>query len=330
MEIPLITGRAEVRQTQLLDRYVLPKIALTVITIASFAGVWLTMTTHGAGTWYQALPRWLHLALFGLLAGGYMWKALFARPATQADRRAAFSALAAGQFRLFRRLARVALPLFVASALWDAVRFARWGAGRLVWADLLLLMMLAITVGKDIYLRDEEGDPFAEHPAAAFILLLLLLSALAQAAFDVVLAQGGQPAALLVRWLHISAFGLWFGGAVWNIFIAVPAARDIVSVPVVVAAGQQLERFRVAVRLILPTLILTGLVQAYRYIGFNLAAVWTSSFGLFILTKVALVVALIAIFLTCPMWRACSPIAGMCKLDDLRDAKTAERDVLSA
>lgn len=83
------------------------------------------------------------------------------------------------------------------------------------------------------------------------------------------------------------------------------------------AAGQQLERFRVAVRLILPTLILTGLWQAYRYVGFSLSALTGSTIGLLILAKVALVVALVVIFLTCPMWRACSPIAGMCKMEDL-------------
>jgi len=43
-----------------------------------------------------------------------------------------------------------------------------------------------------------------------------------------------------------------------------------------------------------------------------------SSFGLLILAKLALVIALIGIFLTCPMWRACSPIAGMCELEDLQ------------
>lgn len=118
---------------QLLDRYVLPKIALAVIIVASFVGTWLTMTTHGAGEWQQVLSRWLHLNTLGLLAGGYLWKTMFARPATQADRRAAFITFTAGQFHRFRRLTRVALPLFVASTLWDAVRFARWGVGWLIW-----------------------------------------------------------------------------------------------------------------------------------------------------------------------------------------------------
>lgn len=56
--------------TRLLDKYVLPKVALTVISIASFIGTWLTMSTHGAGTWNQVGIRWLHLVSFAALAGG--------------------------------------------------------------------------------------------------------------------------------------------------------------------------------------------------------------------------------------------------------------------
>lgn len=317
MDSPLITTVPRVAQTRLLDKYVLPKVALTVITIASFIGTWLTMTTHAAGSWLQVVPRWLHLASFAVLAGGYLWKALFARPAQKAGQKAAFTALAAGQFDRFRRIVRVALPLFAAGALWDAVRFSAWGVGWWAWAELVLAALLVIAIGQDAFLRRQDSDPFAGRPLAATILALLLLDALIQAGFDVTLAQGGQLYPLLLRWVHLAAFGLWFGGAVWNIFIAVPAARDVVSLHVVLAASQQLERFRIAVRLILPTLIVTGLLQAYRYTGLDLGALTASNFGLLILGKLALVGVLIGVFITCPMWRACSPVAGMCNLEDL-------------
>ncbi len=149
---------------------------------------------------------------------------------------------------------------------------------------------------------------------------LLLIDALFQATFDVTLSQGGAWWPLLVRWLHLAAFGLWIGGAVWNIFITVPAARQTIAIPVVVAAGRQLERFRVAVRMILPTLIITGFIQAYRYVGFSLDALLYSPIGHVILIKIGLVLVLVGVFLTCPLWRACSPISGMCKLDELYDA----------
>ena len=161
------------------------------------------------------------------------------------------------------------------------------------------------------------ADPFAERKTGALIFALMLVDAFVQAGFDVTLAQNGQAWPLILRGWHLAAFGLWFGGAVWNIFVAVPAARNIISIPVVLAASQQLERFRVAVHIILPTLIITGVLQAYPYIGFSLSNLTASTFGWLILTKISLVGVLIVVFITCPMWRACSPISGMCKLDDL-------------
>lgn len=305
------------RSTRLLDKYVLPKVALTVITIASFIGIWLTMSTHGAGTWSQVATRWLHLVSFATLAGGYMWKGLFTRQAEKQAYRPYFLQFTAASFARFQRLTQIILPIFALTAVYDLFRFAGWGAdGWIVEAEIYLLAMIMLAAGVDVYGRRQK-NPFVERNLARFILLLLLLDALVLAGFDVMLAHGGGIWPLLVRWLHLAAFGLWFGGAVWNIFITVPAARDIVSVPVVIAASQQLERFRIAVRLILPTLIVTGFIQAYRYVGFNLNALTASTFGWLILTKLLLIGVLIVVFLTCPMWRACSPISGMCKLDDL-------------
>lgn len=302
--------------TSLLDKYVLPKVALTVITIASFIGTWLTMSTHGAGTWFQVVTRWLHLISFATLAGGFMWKGLFTRPAQKRVQQPYFTQFTAASFARFRRLTQIILPIFVLTAVYDLFRFAGWGVSWLVEAEIYLLAMLVLTIGVDAYGRRQK-DPFAQRNLARFILLLLLLDVLVQAGFDVMLAQGGWIRPWFVRWLHMAAFGLWFGGAVWNIFITVPAARGIVSLPVVIAASQQLERFRIAVRFILPTLIVTGFIQAYRYVGFNLNALTASTFGWLILIKILLIGVLIIVFLTCPMWRACSPISGMCKLDDL-------------
>ncbi len=323
------TGRSTVRDavptamlpstsTRLLDRYVLPKVALTIITLSSLIGVWLTMTTHGANDWLSVSTRWLHLMSFGLLAGGYMWKGVLAQPARRPAQAADVKAFASAEFFRFRRVAWLVLPVFAFTGLYDLVRFSRLGVGWPVWVEAALLAMIVMVVLHELYVR-WPGAPFSEQSEARLVLGLLLLDGLFQAAFDVQLAQGGAAWPLLVRWAHLAAFGLWFGGAFWNIFITVPAARQTLSIPVVVAAGRQLERFRVVVRVFLPTLIVTGFIQAYRYVGLSPQALFTSPFGRVILVKIALVMALIAVFLTCPLWRACSPISGMCKLDELYD-----------
>lgn len=144
-------------------------------------------------------------------------------------------------------------------------------------------------------------------------MLALVLTAL----LDARLTFPHRPSAWMLRPLHLLAFGLWFGGAVWNIFIAVPAAQATLAIPVVVAAAEHLERFRWTVRVILPTLLVTGLFQALPYTGFSLHELLFSTFGRLILLKLGLIIGLVGIFITCPMWRACSPIRGMCDLEDL-------------
>ena len=304
--------------TRLLDKYMLPKVALTIITLSSLIGVWLTMATHGVSDWLSVSTRWLHLVSFGLLAGGYMWKGFFAQPAHRPSQEADVKAFASAEFQRFRRVAWLALPVFAATGVYDVVRFSRLGVGWPVWIEAALLAMIVMAILHELYVR-WPGAPFTEQTEARLIMGLLVLDALFQAIFDVMLTQGGAAWPLLVRWVHLTAFGLWFGGAFWNIFITVPAARQTLSVPVVVAAGRQLERFRIVVRVFLPTLIITGFIQAYRYVGISPTALFTSPFGQIILIKIGLVIALIAVFLTCPLWRACSPISGMCKLDELYD-----------
>lgn len=106
-------------------------------------------------------------------------------------------------------------------------------------------------------------------------LVLLALSIVLTALLDARLTFPTQPSAWVLRPFHLLAFGLWIGGAVWSIFIAVPAAQETLTLPVMVSASEHLQRFR---RVILPTLEVTGLMQAIPYTGLNLSSVfWSSS-----------------------------------------------------
>lgn len=317
---PIPTSLLPSTSTKLLDKYVLPKVALTIIVISSLVGTWLTMSTHSAADVPAVAARWLHLVALGVMAGGYMWKGFLAQPAAEPDRKPARAAevrlFATAQFHRFRSVARVALAIFAVTGLIDLVQFSRMGVGWPIWVEAALLSSIIMITLHELTIR-RAGAPYAEQSLARLLVGLLLLDVLFQATFDVFLSQGGAAWPLLVRWLHLSAFGLWLGGAFWNIFIAVPAARQTLTVQVVVAAGRQLERFRVVVRVFLPTLIITGFIQAYRYVGLSPEALLYSPMGRVILIKIGLVLALVGVFLTCPLWRACSPITGMCKLDEL-------------
>lgn len=307
----------------LFNRYLLPRVALTVIAIGSLAGVYLTMTTHGAAPVW-ALVRWLHLIGLGTLAGGAMWWGLFQRRPEQAADIPAVSRFAVAQqqrFRLIGGAAWLAATLTAPYLIW----FGRWAAQtgqQPLWIASGVALVAALGLsGWMLWPRPTQERAFAVgrvRLALGALVLALALTAL----LDARLTFPAQPSAWLLRPIHLVAFGLWFGGAVWNIFIAVPAARATLAMPVVIAAAEQLERFRWVVRVILPTLLITGLLQALPYTGFSLYPLIASSFGRLILFKLGLIVALVGIFITCPLWRACSPIRGMCDLEEL-EAKGA-------
>ena len=82
---------------------------------------------------------------------------------------------------------------------------------------------------------------------------------------------------------------LVFGGAVWNIFIALFLRLGHRQSQLWWQLARQLERFRVTVRIILPTLIITGFIQAYRYVGLNVGALIASPFGWLITIKLILI-----------------------------------------
>jgi len=115
------------------------------------------------------------------------------------------------------------------------------------------------------------------------------------------------------------AFAAWLGGALFNLGAAVPAGRLHANIDAVVAGARQLERFRWVVRVALPTVIVTGVWMALRYAGVG-NSFWISGLGLLVPVKLLLIMVLVVIFITCPLYRACSPVRGVCNVDDLGGA----------
>jgi putative copper resistance protein D len=308
-----------------MDRHMLPKLALLLISLASLSGVYLTMTTHGAAP-AVAFLRWLQLASLGVLAGGAMWWGFFLREPEAEEEAAEVAAFIVAQAERFRWIGVGALLANLAGSacLFPLAARARGAGAGAIFTAGAAVQLLAIALATLLLARrPAPGRAFrfglARAACAALVLALALTGAL-----DARLTFAGSDAALALRAVHLAAFGLWVGGAVWNIFIAVPAAQRTLTLSVVIEGAHALERFRWVVRVILPTLVLTGLAQGYAYVGVQPAALIGSLFGRLILFKLALVVALVVIFITCPLWRACSPIRGMCDLEDLRPPATEE------
>jgi len=297
----------------LFDRYTLPKIALAVILVASLVGTWVTTTLSGQGDLVLTVGKWGYFVALGVLTGGLVWKHGFVRPADLGTEAADYCA------EMYDRFDRIAAGAVAVLGIGSAVVFreylAAFGRTPAVFAfGALVIAWVTVVTATTRSDRAVEHE-FRSIPGLAA--LVLALAVVVATALAEVALRGFDPLAAAVRVLHLLAFALWIGGAVWNIFVAVPTGQNRPTIAVVRAAGQQLERFRWAVRFVIPTLLITGIYQAVDGVGTTLGSYLGSVLGLAVLSKVGFIGLLVVIFLLCPMWRACSPIEGVCDLEDL-------------
>lgn len=299
------------------NRYLLPKVAFTIITVASAVGAYLAIDGDGPVS-LAAVVHWAFLLSLGLTTGALAWNALYAQPAAAMPDGSAADAYLVRQRQVFRRAQRWLLPVLAVAGILDlAVRGLLQASSPAGFgAAAAALLMLAVLVAAEATRRGsaEEALSATDRLSVGAALLLAVV-----AGWPEVLARHGVNGVQLgVRSLHLLAFSLWYGGAFWNIFVAVPAAGREADFAVVAAANLQLERFRWVVRFVFPTIFLTGLLQVYGYVGLHYEVLFISAFGRLVLLKLGLIAALVGVFITCPMWRACSPIRGVCNIDDLK------------
>lgn len=308
------TVRIADRLPRVFDRYQLPKFAFALVTTASLAGAVLTGMRHGWTDWPLLAVRWAALWSIALLLGAEVWKLFYLGPSLAL--RPVSPALEYGEAMvgLHRKwktmLVPFALVLVTAHFVAYAVRPSTWpwalagGAG------------LGLTLAGFAWSRLFPAPKLEKTgPWLGFTGLAVVLAAMA--GLDVTLQPGNPWLLVPNRILHVWAFAAWLGGAFWNIFIAVPAGIVRVNMDTVILANFQLERFRVVVRTVFPVLIATGLVQAWAMFGWKWQALFHTVWGYLVLAKIGLILALVAVFILCPMWRACSPVRGVCDLDDL-------------
>jgi len=274
------------------------------------------MATHGA-TWSLALLRWGHLVSLAVAAGGGLWWAVLVREEPEGGDPEAVESFAAREVDRYLRLVGIAgLGMAITSG---HLQFFAAQPGR-AWVLVLLHgVLLAGLLGVVCSLvASPHWRPKTWRDLRRWAVFILASALLAETAvLDATLQAPTAVVPMILRSVHVVAFGLWLGGAAWNLAVAIPSAQDDPRLAVVVAAAHQLERFRWVVRTVLPTLAVTGILQAIPYVGeggWSFAGSWI---GRLVLLKAGALVALVGIFLLCPLWRACSPVRGMCNLQDL-------------
>lgn len=303
--------QATANPDDLFDKYLLPKVALTVILAASLVGTVVTDQLAGQLTVVTA-AKWVFLVTVGVVTGGLVWKHLFVRPQ---DVGADASKYCAAMYARFDRITLGAAVILAVSGFVVLDSYRATLAGGVPLAGFTSVVVLWIVVLVVSARRSVSIESAFRSPLGLLALALAVLVVVAMAFAEVAMRGGRLPAAV-VRSIHLLAFASWIGGAVWNIFVAVPTGQERPTLAVVRAAGDQLERFRWAVRFIIPTLIVTGLYQAVDALGVEVGAYLSSYVGWLVLAKVGSIGLLFVIFKLCPMWRACSPIDGVCDLED--------------
>lgn len=276
----------------------LPKAAFVAITLASLGGAWFTGLSLGLSGPLLWL-RWAALWVSALVLGFVAWPLFYLRhhePGLDEEEVAALADTAMTRASRWEHRLAGALALTAPVPL-----FLPYLNAATAWPLTLCLAAAAALLGASGRDRARRGAVFA------FSLMALGLWGSAS-------VGGGVDA--LIRVLHLVAFGLWIGGALWNLAVAISAGRERPVVDAVVAGARQLQRFRWVVRLSLPTIIVTGLLQAGAYRAAEWEW-WLSYPGMLIPVKVGLIAALVVIFITCPLYRQCSPVIGVCRVEDL-------------
>lgn len=278
----------------------LPKVAFALITLASLAGATFTASGFGLG-WPAVLLRWLGLWSLALVGGFCVWRLVYLHTTERDLDQARVDALTRTALGHADRVTRFLVPLVAVGA------GAALASGYLAGQPRLRWSLVAGALAVALLLLPGVGRRATAAAALAVTAALLVGWAVADA------GTGWHGA---VRLLHLVAFSLWLGGALWNITVAMPAGRAHPYLDAVLAGARQLDRFRWVVRFALPTIIGTGLVMANAYRV--MPAHWWLAFpGVLIPLKVVFIVALVVVFIACPLFRQCSPVQGVCNIDDL-------------
>lgn len=282
----------------------LPKVAFTLITLASMGGA--VFTGLGFGLDAPALGmRWFAMWALALAGGFLVWRLFYLREHERDLDERTVERLTVTSLRHANRVSRgVGILLVLASIGTLTVSYLAYVPG-------VLLLVLIGTLSLGVLMIVGVKNRVVAMVALTVSAMLVATWALVDAGTD---WQG------LIRLAHLAAFSLWLGGALWNIGVAMPAGREHPDVTAVLAGARQLDRFRWVVRFSLPTIIITGLIMAGFY-TFLPIEWWMTFPGILIPLKVMAIVVLVVVFITCPLFRQCSPVQGICNIDDLSESQ---------
>ena len=280
---------------------VLPRVAFVLITLASLAGAVFAgddLGIHG----FALFVRWFALWTMALSGGFLTWRLVYLHRSEKEIDQPTLNALIATALGRAQAIGRGLAPLVAVGSA--GALAAGYLDNRPALRAVLVAAALVLAVLLGVGVRNRGVA------MAAALAVVVLIAGWAY-------ADGGSGSDGWLHLAHLTAFTLWLGGALWNICVQIPSGRRHPTIDAVLAGARQLDRFRWVVRFALPTIVITGVTMADAFRSMP-GSWWLEYPGVLIPVKVLLIVALIAVFIACPLFRQCSPVQGVCNVDDLR------------
>ncbi|WP_226013496.1 hypothetical protein [Halomicrobium salinisoli] len=253
-----------------------PRFVLGLLVMASFGGVWVAR--FGAPIATRA-ATWLVAAAAGALAGGLYWRLALFDGAAFDD--------AADARRVSARWRRVETVAVAAFAVAGVAYLATNRASPAVGTGAIGVGLVAAPL---LWLGLRRSPPGRKRERQSTLRTALFAAALVALAGFAWLETGTTLADWLVRLVHVGAFALWIGGAVWHNFVVLPTARARPDAAATLKS--QAESFRRHVPVLVALLLATGVYQTAGLVGFSLSALAASPVAPFVGLKALVLVLL--------------------------------------
>jgi len=253
-----------------------PRIVLGLLVVASFGGAWVARFGAPVAT---RVVTWLVAAAAGSLAGGLHWRLVLFDGAAFDD--------AADARRVSARWRRVETAAVAAFAVAGVAYLATNEASPPVGTGAIETGLVAAPL---LWLGLQRSPPGDEPGRQSVLRTALFATALVALAGFAWLETGTALADWLVRFVHVGAFALWVGGAVWHNFVVLPTARARPDAAATLKS--QARAFRRHLPVVVALLVATGAYQTVRLVGPSMSALAASPVGPFVGVKVIVLVML--------------------------------------
>jgi uncharacterized membrane protein (DUF485 family) len=255
-----------------------PRVVLALLVSASLAGRWLTAETQSTGL-FGLLNGWFVLLGVAVVVAAVGWRLTLFRWFGPAGPAAAFAN---------RRFGLLALA----------------GAGTLVvgTGSAAVLDPTTASVIRPLAGLLAAGGIIAgtQYGSRIGYVAAVISGVVVLAVTSVQHVYGGAGVQAAVRFAHLGAVVVWFGGALWHNVVLAPAIQRYPDAKP--AFTEQAKRFRPVVFASIAVVFLTGLYQSHALLGVNARQYLTTPLGNAILLK-SVVICVLAVFVALSILR---------------------------